>query len=153
MKKLHALWAILALCVLSLGFTACSDDEDDSTPNPPTIESKWVAVYVEYCEKENGKIIDEGKENGEFYMLKINANGEGKAYEKDAQNNWILDQETKKVVLKSHHLEFYYSDGETQIIPITSRNEKSMVLELNETETDVDGTIYESYEKMIFEKR
>lgn len=86
MKKLHSILMMLAIMVAALGFTACSDDDDDKGKVEASIVGEWELIdnYVDPIEAEeqgfvtpndlgtiiefasNGRCFEDGNDSGSW---------------------------------------------------------------------------------------
>ena len=61
MRTLRLIVLAIVAIVMSVNFTACSDDDDDF--NISDLEGLWEGVTSEFEEKENGQVVDKDTES------------------------------------------------------------------------------------------
>ncbi len=122
MKKLHSILMMLAIMVAALGFTACSDDDDDKGKVEASIVGVWeiTAYDVDPIEMvENGTIIPE--DIGSTWKF----TSKGKLYSGNPNNpsaSWSIDKNNLYVTSDAFPVPFKYN--------ILYLNETSLKLEL-----------------------
>jgi len=148
--------ALMAVLV-SMGFAACSDD-DDNIGNVSDIYGTWETTHSEGWEKVDGKIDDEwdwdaSKSSNTDYLDRFvfTEDGEVTMYYWSG-SRWYSDG-TYDYTISGNKLriEDYDGDEEDLVITIKSLSESVLVLEGSYSETE-DGEKYEGYEKITFKK-
>jgi len=155
-KTIRFIGMVLMAVLVSVGFAACSDDDDD-IGNVSNIYGTWEATHNEGWQKANGKLDDEWdldaselKEEGEAERYTFTEDGKVTMYYWSG-SRWYLD-ETCDYTISGNKLriEDYDSEGDL-VITIKTLSESALVLEGSYSGTE-EGVKYEVYNKITFKK-
>lgn len=134
--------SLLMFVVLSVGFTACGDDDDDeiSADNlVGTWELYWSAGYEKYNGEEDR--WDEAVDESDKFRMTFNSDGTGVEDDDNQSFNWKLDG--KKLTITG--------GGESQTVTLVKMSSSELVVESSEKGTD-NGKPYEFYDKLTFKR-
>ena len=146
MKILRLIGLTIVAIVMSVNFTACSDDDDDF--NVSDLDGLWEGVTSEFEEKENGQVVDKDTESLDDQRIKFNSDGTVISYYKSG-SNWIVEDEGTWNV-KDGKI-YMRADGEEDVAKILELNSQILVVEISESGTE-DGVSYSYYEKDTYKK-
>lgn len=90
MRTLRLIVLAIVAIVMSVNFTACSDDDDDF--NISDLEGLWEGVTSEFEEKENGQVVDKDTESLDDQRIRFKSDGTITSYYKSG-SNWIVEDE------------------------------------------------------------
>lgn len=146
MRKFKLL--VLALLVVSLGFTGCKkDDGDDAKAN---ILGKWEMtkeVWKEY--NQDGSIKTQGTETGVDFVIEFKSNGSYTVYDQgdiDETGTYSIQNDGKKLVLNNAE------DNIDDVHTINSLTSSQLVLYIEDIETSAGQTTKHTYE-LTFNKQ
>lgn len=131
MKKLHSIMMLFAIMVTALGFTACSDDDDDNKGGvEASIVGKWEHISTDVDPIE---ALEQGFEEKDISVIEYTSKGKYFGYsengDKVESGSWTLDGN------------LLYATDDTLPIPFTFT-----ILQLTETtlkfETKVTTLLY-----------
>ena len=157
MKKFaFALMAAVAT-LFSLGFTSCSDDDDEPgfieepSVSNGDIYGMWETDYLDFWEKYDGKIETESQFKGEFHNGRIYFGKDGtyKSYLKSG-SEWVLEG-TAVWSLSGNKIIIYYDEGDFIEVAIKTLTDKKLELEAHQIDNE-DDEVYEYYEHGIYHK-
>lgn len=169
MKKTNLLWVVAMLLFGTLNFTACSDEEDedyDSTNDEISISNLtglWQSEYVYYKELEDGKLVEEGREQEEDFRIQFNADGTFSMYEytykydidsDSGEYNWEKGS-TGKWTSDKNKINLIYNDNQDddiEAVTIIELTTSELRLEWYWAEMETDGKFYEEWEAYSFKK-
>jgi len=126
---------ILLMSACMIGFTSCSDDDEEDGE----IIGTWQSVSVDMWEKINGEISEDGKYEGPYTGATIVLTADGRIL--------ITDEgETESATYKFTGSKLIIkSDGETSEVKVSQLTESKLVLEYLESDED-----YQYYMKAAF---
>ncbi len=148
MKKLSFFANTLQTSVLSLallvsacviGFTSCSDDDDESNGG---IVGTWQSVHIDTWEKINGEQTEDGSYSGPYEQGTVVFTAEGRismTEEGESTETATYTFTGDKLIIKS--------DGETTEVKVLKLSDDKLILEYHESDRG-----YESYIKVEFRK-
>ena len=116
MKKTYFLFLLGLMSIMAFGFSACSDDDEKGPESSSALIGTWERISCTYQYKENGEIVDEGKDEGNDlvgFKLVFKEDGTCKSAEYHT-DKWDWFDEGK----------WSYSNG---IITITDNNESESI--------------------------
>lgn len=141
MRTLRLIGLAIVAIVMSVNFTACSDDDDDF--NISDLEGLWEGVTSEFEEKENGQVVDKDTESLDDQRIRFKSDGTITSYYKSG-SNWIVEDEGTWSV-KNGKI-YMRADGEEDVAKILELNPQTLVIEISESGVE-DGISYSYYEK------
>ena len=141
MRTLRLIVLAIVAIVMSVNFTACSDDDDDF--NISDLEGLWEGVTSEFEEKENGQVVDKDTESLDDQRIRFKSDGTITSYYKSG-SNWIVEDEGTWSV-KNGKI-YMRADGEEDVAKILELNPQTLVIEISESGVE-DGISYSYYEK------
>ena len=147
MRTLRLIGLAIVAIVMSVNFTACSDDDDDF--NISDLEGLWEGVTSEFEEKENGQVVDQDDaENIDDERIRFNSDGTLTSYYKGG-STWVIEDEGTWSV-KDGKI-YMRGDGEEDVAKILELNPQILVIEISESGAE-DGISYSYYEKDTYKK-
>ena len=146
MRTLRLIVLAIVAIVMSVNFTACSDDDDDF--NISDLEGLWEGVTSEFEEKENGQVVDKDTESLDDQRIRFKSDGTITSYYKSG-SNWIVEDEGTWSV-KNGKI-YMRADGEEDVAKILELNPQTLVIEISESGVE-DGISYSYYEKDTYKK-
>ena len=146
MRTLRLIVFAIVAIVMSVNFTACSDDDDDF--NISDLEGLWEGVTSEFEEKENGQVVDKDTESLDDQRIRFKSDGTITSYYKSG-SNWIVEDEGTWSV-KNGKI-YMRADGEEDVAKILELNPQTLVIEISESGVE-DGISYSYYEKDTYKK-
>ena len=146
MRTLRLIVLAIVAIVMSVNFTACSDDDDDF--NISDLEGLWEGVTSEFEEKENGQVVDKDTESLDDQRIRFKSDGTITSYYKSG-SNWIVEDEGTWSV-KNGKI-YMRADGEEDVAKILELNPQTLVIEISESGVE-DGISYSYYEKYTYKK-
>ena len=138
--------AVILFALLSVTFTSCSDDDDDSG-SASDLVGTWQRVSTTFQQKVNGKITEEYTNNDNNFMIKFNADGTYETNEYDYYNNkWWGWDETGTWSYKNGKLTCCIIDDEIyyETITVKELTSSKVVVEGVDKYTE-NGKSYEEY--------
>ncbi len=152
MKKFALMAAVATL--FSLGFTSCSDDDDEPgfieepSVSNGEIYGMWEFDYLEFLEKYDGELDAESQFKGEFHNGRIYF-GKDVAYKSyfKSGSEWVLE-ETAVWSLSGNKLIIYHGDDDSIEVTIKTLTDKKLELEAYQIDNEDD----EYYEHGIYHK-
>ncbi len=139
------------LAIMFLGFSACSDDDEDGVGSASELVGTWEKVSCTYQWKENGKVVDEETDNENDRRITFNEDGTYQVSE--YYNKWYWDDagmwsyKNGKLTIRSTYEGENWS-GTATVKELTS---SKLVFEYINKYTE-DGTSYEDYELSEYRK-
>ena len=121
---------VSALCLVSLSFTACSDDESDILPEPPEYERQEQPTKGAYILTLEGK-VDDGTTDGEFAnMVYVDLSEEEQL--PVSRFSWHLSfySGNESRVTLNQSLSRVYTTGKTDFEAVTLEDVKNAVAEM-----------------------
>ena len=146
MRTLRLIVLAIVAIVMSVNFTACSDDDDDF--NISDLEGLWEGVTSEFEEKENGQVVDKDTESLDDQRIRFKSDGTITSYYKSG-SNWIVEDEGTWSV-KNGKI-YMRADGEEDVAKILELNPQTLVIEISESGVE-DGISYSYNEKDTYKK-
>lgn len=146
MRTLRLIVLAIVAIVMSVNFTACSDDDDDF--NISDLEGLWEGVTSEFEEKENGQVVDKDTESLDDQRIRFKSDGTITSYYKSG-SNWIVEDEGTWSV-KNGKI-YMRADGEEDVAKILELNPQTLVIEISESGVE-GGISYSYYEKDTYKK-
>lgn len=122
MRTLRLIVLAIVAIVMSVNFTACSDDDDDF--NISDLEGLWEGVTSEFEEKENGQVVDKDTESLDDQRIRFKSDGTITSYYKSG-SNWIVEDEGTWSV-KNGKI-YMRADGEEDVAKILELNPQTLV--------------------------
>lgn len=154
MKALRFFGMVLITVLLSVGFAACSSDDDDDIGNVSTLYGTWETTHFEGWEKINGELDDEWNEDAseseDNMRLAFASDGEVTIYYKSG-SSWSVDEVCDYTISGNKLYIKEYDGDEDWVCTIKTLNASTLVIESSSSETE-DGDKYQSYEKVTFKK-
>lgn len=154
MKKIYFICMVgLLLSAMMLGFSGCSDDDEEGTSGSSSeLVGTWEIVHYKYQWKENGKVVDEDERDDSNTRLSFHENGtcEGAEYY-NGKWNWG-DKGTWKY--KGGKLEITYEEeGDTykESAIVKTLTASKLVVEFTDKFSE-DGIDYEDYSLQEYKK-
>lgn len=128
--------------ILSVGFTACGDDDDDDGVSADKLVGTWELYWNAGYQKSNGEEDrwDEAVTEADKEKITFKADGTG-VNDDNESCTWKLDG--KKLTITS--------GGESETVTLLKLNSAELIVEYFEKGTDEDGT-YEYYDKFTYKK-
>ncbi len=110
MKKIAFALMVTVATLFSLGFTSCSDDDDEPNFSENMIYGMWESDYYEYWAKYDGELETDTQFKGEYHNNRIYFGKDGvfKTYYK-IDSEWVLD-ESAKWSLSGNKIIIYYGE-------------------------------------------
>ena len=154
MKKFaFALMAAVAT-LFSLGFTSCSDDDDEPSVSNGEIYGMWETDYLDCWEKYDGVLDPDSQFKGEFYDWRFYFGKDGtyKFYLKSG-SEWELEESAVWSSLSGNKIIISYEDGEKSAeISIKTLSSKKLEMEVRQKYYDEDDGDVESYGYILLHK-
>jgi len=157
MKTLRFFGMVLLTVLMSAGFTACGDDDDD-IGNVSNIYGTWETTHSEGWEKTNGKLDDEwdwdaSESSNTDYLGRFVFTEDGEAihYEWTGSRWYLCCTHDYTISGNKLRIKDFDGDDEDLVMTIKTLTESVLVLESSDSWTE-DGEKYESYEKQTFKK-
>ena len=150
MKKIRNYFVLMMVALMSVAsFTSCNGDDDDD-PESPASNSKivgtWRCVHEKYIYKENGKVVEEYDGPYEGLLL----------YEFTSKGILIMtesgDAEMATYTLSGDKLTITNDEGDTGVVYVKKLNKNNLEFEITDKGTYQDGTTYEDYDYVKFER-
>lgn len=151
MKTLNRFFLFnLFVLLAGVGFTACSDDDDENFENSSDLYGMWEPAYAEGYEEYGGErdswsyALNLSNEYDGYSRIEFDGDGYCYAYEYRS-GSWRLEF-TEEYYVRGNEI---YVDGEPATIVRLTASE--LIMEMRETET-YGGETGEYYEKVTYRK-
>ncbi len=149
MRKINFLWLIGLLLLMPLGFTSCSND-DDEVGSASLLVGTWEIVSRTYQWKEDGKVVEEGSEHDNNSRITINEDGTYKVAEYyNGRWNWdeagTWSYKNGKIMIRSTY------EGFSRTVTVKELTSSQSLLEYIDKYIE-DGISYEYYELSEYRK-
>lgn len=148
MGKIKFLFLLGLLSVMTFSFSACSND-DGKIGSESDLIGTWESVSFYYLSKEDGEIVDEGRETDNSQRIKFNADGTCEVSEnnngqwnKRGQGTWVY---------KKGELTIKDGSGETESGNVKELTSSKLVVESIDKYTD-DGVDCEDIGEIEYRK-
>ena len=149
MKDYKIFYTLFMLLSMSLGFTACSDDDDDSISGDGLIGT-WEAIWEQGYEKREGyedDIWDEAPED----PFRVTFNQDDTYQSEYYDNGKWYNEQNGSYSVKGNKLYVIDDEGDRYEITIVSLTSTQLILEEYEKYTDEDG-VGEDYRKVTYKR-
>lgn len=149
MKKKNYVWLLgLLLSVITVGFTACSDD--DSPGSSADLVGTWQSVSSTGWYKENGKIVEQWEDEVEDdYRVRFDEDGIAESFER--YNGKWNGVEIGTWEYKDGKIYIYYGDEEVDVYTVRELTSSRLVFEYRDKSGD-GGVSWEEYSIGVFRK-
>lgn len=149
MKKKNYVWLLgLLLSVITIGFTACSDD--DGPGSSADFVGTWQSVSYTGWYKENGKIVEQWKdEESDEYRVRFDEDGIAESFER--YNGKWNGVEIGTWEYKDGKIYIYYGDEEVDVYTVRELTSSRLVFEYRDKSGD-GGTNWEEYIIEVYRK-
>lgn len=150
MKRFDYLWLIGILMLVPLGFSSCSDsDDDENTGSASTLVGTWESVSYTYQWKEDGEVVDEGTEEDSSIRIRFHEDETCEIAEYyNGKWNWENPGTWK---YKNGKITVTDEDGESDTATVKTLTASKLVVEYHEKYTE-DGILYEDYDLTEYRK-
>lgn len=151
MKKTYFLFLLGLMSVMTFGFSACSDDDEKDPESSSALIGTWERISCTYQYKENGEIVDEGKDEGNDlvgFKLVFKEDGTCKSAEYHT-DKWDWFDEGKWSY--SNGIITITDNNESESIKVKTLTDSQLIIETTDKYTE-DGIFYEDYELTEYHK-
>lgn len=136
---------------MTFGFSACSDDDEKAPESSSALIGTWERISCTYQYKENGEIVDEGKDEGNDlvgFKLVFKEDGTCKSAEYHT-DKWDWFDEGKWSY--SNGIITITDNNESELIKVKTLTDSQLIIETTDKYTE-DGIFYEDYELTEYRK-
>ena len=145
-KNSFYLWVTMIVAMLCVGFTSCSNDDDDVVTGEGIVGT-WKITAVEN-HFYNGKIETDDLTPYEYYR-KFNADGTGAEYEYEYGYGWEIDE--FRYTYNGNTL-IVNSDGDITNMTVHSLTSSTMVVEYKDTDDDGVDYMIQTFKRVSDDK-